>query len=483
MMNGTLEHINIISLIPLIITGGAALLLMLLIAVKRLHFVSMMVSLLAFIAAFISLTMITPDTPSESTGLLIIDRYAIFFTGLILISGFVVTVLSYDYMKQHRQNPEEYYILVFLATLGAGVLVASQHFVSLFLGFELLSVSLYIMIAYLRHRDLSIEAGTKYLILAAVSSAFLLFGMALVYTASGTMHLAGLAEHLSNINSMPMLMRAGFAMMFGGISFKLALVPFHMWTPDVYQGAPSPVTGFVATISKGAVFAILFRLYSTLSLYHFDYMMVFFIIIAIASMFTGNILALLQQNVKRVLAYSSIAHLGYLLIAFIAGEELGGEAAGFYLIAYFITILGAFGVISVMSHQDREPEHIDEYRGLFWKHPWLAFIFSAMLFSLAGIPLTAGFLGKFYVAAAGLSANQIALVVILVINSVIGIYYYLRIIVAMFSSAGQYPSFTKNPGSIPDKSLTILSALLILLIWFGVYPRYIIELIHNFVQL
>jgi len=478
-----MEHTNIISLIPMMITGGTAILLMLVIAVKRMHLVSLILSLLALIAAFIALTVYLPELDVQKKGLLIMDSYSLFFTALLLASGFVVAVLSFDYMKNHSINHEEFYILLFLALLGASLLVASNHFATLFLGFELLSVSLYVMIAYLHHRSASIEAGAKYLILAAVSSAFLLYGMALVYTSTGTMNLNGLALHLSQTTQLSLLMRTGLAMMFGGIAFKLALAPFHMWTPDVYQGAPAPITAFVSTVSKGAVFAILFRLTTTLELYQYGFIITFFMIMAVVSMFAGNILALLQENVKRILAYSSIAHLGYLLIAFIAGGELGGEAAAFYLVAYFITMLGALGVVSVLSHPEKEPEDVKNYRGLFWRRPWIALILSAMLFSLAGIPLTAGFLGKFYVAAAGLSAKHIALVIILVINSVIGLYYYLRIVVAMFSPAATIqPHFPKDQ-QVPLKSMAILSALVILLIGFGVFPQGLMDLIHELVRL
>ncbi len=398
---------------------------------------------------------------------------------LIFAASFAITLLAYSYFKDHNINLEEFYILLLIATLGTAVLVASNHFVSLFLGLEILSVSLYSMIGYLRFREQNIEAGVKYLILAAVSSAFLLFGMALVYADLGTFVFSKLASKLALIGRENILAFAGFAMMIVGIGFKLAVVPFHMWTPDVYEGAPAPVTAFLATVSKGGMFAILLRFFWEVDGYRHAPLLLIFSIIAIASMFLGNLLALMQSNVKRILAYSSIAHLGYLLVAFLAGGEMAVESVTYYLIAYFVTTLGGFGIVSVLSGKEREAEELEDYRGLFWQRPWLAAMFTAMLLSLAGIPLTAGFVGKFYVLAAGVDAALWLLVIILVINSAIGLYYYLRIVVAMYSQPAVEAEMPASPLS-PSLSLgggVVLSVLTLLLIWFGVYPATLMEMI------
>src|SRR3546814_660613 len=312
----------------------------------------------------------------------------------------------------------------------------------------------------LRRRERSDEAGIKYLIMAAFSSAFLLFGMALIYARTGSMSFSGIGEALANSGRITPLLLAGFGMMIVGIGFKLAVVPFHMWTADVYEGAPAPVTAFIATVSKGGMVILLLRFFTEANAFRYPTLMVIFTVIAIISMFAGNLLALLQQNVKRLLAYSSIAHLGYLLVAFIAAgagsvpatgatdggtgtaqasgtmaAQTGMEAVIFYLVAYFITTLGAFGVLTVLSDPVRDAEQLDDYRGLMWQRPRLALVFTAMLISLAGIPLTAGFIGKFYVAAAGIHAGLWLLVILLVVNSVIGLFYYLRLIVIMFQPA------------------------------------------------
>jgi len=270
---------------------------------------------------------------------------------------------------------------------------------------------------------------------------------------------------------------AGMAMIIVGIGFKLAVVPFHMWTPDVYEGAPAPVTAFIATVSKGAVFALLLRYFTLVDVRLNGSLFLIFTVIAIASMFFGNLLALLQNNVKRILAYSSIAHFGYLLIAFLAGKEYAFMAVSFYLIAYFVTTLGAFGIITVLSGSQRENDRIEDYHGMASRRPWLSGVFIAMLLSLAGIPLTAGFIGKFYIAKAGIGSSLWLLVVMLIINSAMGLFYYLRIVVALFKEPdGDEDSVSAINVSLSD-GIT-LAVLTILLLWIGVYPATLIELIQ-----
>jgi NADH-quinone oxidoreductase subunit N len=255
------------------------------------------------------------------------------------------------------------------------------------------------------------------------------------------------------------------------------VVPFHMWTPDVYEGAPAPVTAFIATVSKGGMLAVLIRFFTQTDGFRYPSLLLIFTIIAIASMFAGNILALLQKNVKRILAYSSIAHLGYLLVAFVAGNTLGIEAVSFYLVAYFITSLGAFGVITLLSDEERDAELLDDYRGLLWRRPWTAAIFTAMLLSLAGIPLTAGFVGKFYLLAAGVRTELWLLVVMLALNSVIGLYYYIKIIAIMFQQTNaEHEHRALHPSAYMVSGATI-AILALLLIYVGVYPTGLVELI------
>ncbi|MGH9396639.1 MAG: NADH-quinone oxidoreductase subunit N [Terriglobia bacterium] len=477
---------ELFTLLPLLILGGASIVVMMAIAVRRSHVLTVTLTLIGLAAAFASLFWVAPRAPQQVSSLLIIDKYALFYMGLVIAATFAVALLCYGYFERHEGDPEELYVLLLIAALGSAVLVASSHFISFFLGLELLSVALYALTAYLRTRRFPLEAGIKYLILAASSAAFLLFGMALIYSQLGTMDFAKIRELvLSSPGANHAILLAGTALIITGFGFKLALVPFHLWTPDIYEGAPAPVTAFVATVSKGAMFALLLRYFSWSGSHHLGAVFLVFTIIAIASMIAGNVLAMMQDNVKRILAYSSIAHMGYLLVAFQAGGELAAQAVAFYLVAYFITTIGAFGVISVMSNKNRDADDIADYRGLFWRRPVLAAIFTAMLLSLAGIPLTAGFVGKFYIITAGTSSAIWLLVFVLIISSVFGLYYYLRVLVAMYSGLahghGEEAEGAATSSLVPTLSLSggiVLAVLTILLVWVGVYPSTLFHIVH-----
>jgi NADH-quinone oxidoreductase subunit N len=469
------------ALTPLLLLAGSSVLVMLLIAIKLSHRVIQLSSLLLFFVAFSSLFYIQKSLPHHIEPLLVIDGFSVFIMGLIIFSSLVVNILSYIYFEEKEESPKEYYVLLFLCTLGACVLVVSKHFVSLFLGLEILTVGLYALISYLRVRHHNIEAGIKYLVLAAFSSAFLLFGMALVYLETGSMEFSMIARSLASLQSISPLFLTGLGMMLVGVGFKLAVVPFHMWTADVYEGAPAPVTAFIATASKGGVFAVLFRFFIMIDGFRFNVVMLILMCIAIASMIVGNLLAVQQKNVKRILAYSSIAHLGYLLVAFIPGSIMSIKALSFYLMAYFITTLTAFGIVTVLSNKETDAENIESYKALFWQRPILACIFSSALLSLAGIPLTVGFVGKFYILAAGIQSGFWITALILVISSVIGLYYYLRIITTMF--AGQKSILPEEERANPVfymVSIIALSVLSLMIIWFGVYPSGVIGFMEYF---
>jgi len=488
---------DIFALLPLIFVGGAAVLVMLAVAVRRSHFASAALAVAGLAAGLVSLPYLCPMAPREVTSLLVIDRFALFYMGLVFAAAMAVVLFSYGYLAAHDCRREEYYILVLLATLGSAVLVAANHFAAFILGLEVLSVSLYGLVAYVPSRTRSVEAGLKYLVLAGTSSAFLLFGMALVYAVAGTMQISRLSEALAGnwplaevagatVFALPAMVPAGLVLMLVGIGFKLGVVPFHLWTPDVYEGAPSPVTAFVATVSKGAMFALVLRMFSPAAVPLSEEVVLVFGIIAIASMGAGNLLALLQTNVKRILAYSSIAHLGYLLVAFLASGERGVTAATFYLVAYFVTTLGAFGVITVLSRPGHEAERLEDFRGLARCRPVLAGVFTAMLLSLAGIPLTAGFVGKFLVLSAGVGATLWALVLVMVAASVVGLFYYLRVVIEMYkqpdSAVGRLPPATSDPGAVASLSLAggiVLMVLMLALVWLGVYPAPLLTLVES----
>ena len=469
---------DFLCLIPFLILAVAPVVIMIVVSILRNYNVVFGFSVLSLLTAFGSIFFVLPSIPHTIEPLLIFDCYSMFFLGIIIISALLVTFLSYDYIKQLEGVREEYYIIIFTSTLGASLLTVANHFVLFFLGIETLSISLYILIAFQRTKSNSIEAGIKYLILASVSSAFLLFGMALIYTAFGTMQFSAIVAALVTDKHLSPLVISGFGMMLVGVGFKLALVPFHMWTPDVYQGAPAPVSAYIATVSKGAVMAILIRFFFILKGFSNHYLFVAVSGIAILSMFVGNILAIRQKNIKRLLGYSSIANMGYLIIILLTGSNRGIQASIFYLISYFFTTIGAFGVIALLSTKEYEVEKIEDFKGLFWKRPWLAIVFTISLLSLAGIPVTAGFIAKFYVILEGMKAGLMVLIISMIINSVIGLYYYLRIITALFSA----PNDTKLPelSLFGNITLAIVAVGILLL---GIYPGWLIDIITRFVSL
>ncbi|HEX6018584.1 MAG TPA: NADH-quinone oxidoreductase subunit N [Burkholderiaceae bacterium] len=474
---------DLLALLPLLVLSGSSVVVMLVAAFWRRPAAVMGFSLLGLVLSFIALPLAASAVPRQVTPLLTIDAFALFYMGLVFAATFVVVILAYAYYNRAATPHEALYVLLLLAALGSAVLVASSHFASFVLGLELLSVSLFALIAYPRETERPLEAGIKYLILAGVSSAFLLFGMALVYAEFGSMAFGAIGALVARGSAGGIFLLAGLAMILVGIGFKLALVPFHMWTPDVYQGAPAPVTAFVATVSKGAMLALLLRYFVATGGYRSATIVLALTAIAVASILAGNLLALQQDNVKRILAYSSIAHLGYLLVAFLAAGALAIEAVSYYLVAYFVMMLGAFGVVGLLSPGGLQPdtERLDDYRGLFWHRPWVAGVFTAMLLSLAGIPLTMGFVAKFYVVTAGVGAQLWLLVVILVVGSAIGLFYYLRIIAAMCERVPE-PGAVRLPaiGGAGGWTLTVLT---VLLLWLGIAPAPLIELLRQTVAL
>ena len=473
-----------IALGPLIVLSLTAAVVMLLIAIRRHHGATLALSLIGLATAFVCLSAAGRWVPVEVTPLLRVDAYALFYTGLILVAGAATALFGYSYLERLGGHSEEFYLLLLMAVLGAAVLVASRHFAAFFIGLEILSIALYALIAYPRRRAQSVAAGLKYLVLAAASAAFLLFGMALIYVHTGTLDFADLASRLSAVQTpgTGVILLAGTAMLVVGIGFKLALVPFHMWTPDVYQGAPAPVTGFVATASKAAVAGLLVRLFATVDLLHYRSLFWMFGFIAFASMVGGNLLALGQREVKRLLAYSSIAHMGYLLVAFLAGGRLAVQAVAFYVAAYTITTLGAFGIIGVLSRHEADAGPLEDFQGLFFRHPWLSGLFTAMLLSLAGIPLTVGFVGKFYLVTAGLHSALWWLVLTLLVTSGVSLFYYLRIVVVLFSRPAEGQEEYRLRPLVGFSNGLALAAMALLLVWLGIGPGPLLALIQKIIQ-
>jgi NADH-quinone oxidoreductase subunit N len=474
---------------PILIIGVTVVAVMLAIAIKRHHggnatiaTAGLSLALLPLFVHFWLPGIFTLPLPQTVTPLLRIDTYAYFYMALILIAALATATLSHAYMEGYQGNREELYLLLLLSTLGGLVIVASRHFAAFFLGLELLSVPMYGMAAYLVKERRSLEAGIKYLVLSAVASAFIVFGMALVYSQTGTLVFSDIGASVANVTAdARIVMILGSALLLIGIGFKLSLAPFHLWTPDVYEGAPAPVTAYLATASKVAVFALLLRYFVEARAYQYDALIDVLSVLAILSIVIGNVLALQQEDLKRLLAYSSIAHVGYLLVALIASGPLATEAVGVYLLTYVVTTLAAFGVITLMSspYKDHDAETLFDYRGLFWKHPYLAAILTVALLSLAGIPLTAGFIGKFYVLGAGVDKHLWVLLAAVVLGSAIGLYYYLRAMVQLFLRPRWVTPFSAPLHWAQGAGGGMLILLMLAMLVLGVYPAPFMSLVHG----
>lgn len=469
------------ALSPLLVVAATIVVVMLAISIRRDPRWAAALTAAGFVLATLSILLSAGSLPRRVTDLVVVDGYGAFFIGLILAAGVFVAVLGYGFFEGTMIQREEFYLLLGLGTLGACTLAVSDHFVSFFLGLEVLSVSLYAMIAYPRLDRRRIEAGLKYLILAGAAGAFLLFGMSLIYAQAGSM-VFGEIVRLSSITGSPdFFTLTGLGLLIVGVGFKLAVVPFHMWTPDVYQGAPPMVTGYIATVSKGAVFALMLRYFIGIEFYALDNLTVAFSVIAAASMLGGNLIAVMQEDVKRLLAYSSIAHLGYLLVAFIAASSAGQSAVAFYFVAYFATTLLAFGVLSALSTRMQELEELQDYRGLFHRDPGLALLLTIAVLSLAGLPPTAGLVGKIYLALAGVESSLWALLIVLVLGSVIGVYYYMRLVVTLFREPLAKTELPIAPAARFSLSRLALYALGLVVLALGVYPFPLLRLIENVV--
>ena len=469
------------ALLPLLVLAGGIVVLLVVVAWLRSGVVAFVGALVVLGAAIAVMPLALAAGVQDVDGLLDIDGYALFFQGLFAVAAVATAVLSYRYLKPRAAHAQEFYILLLVATLGAAVTAATDHFAGFLLGIEVLSISLYAMIAYPQEGRGPLEAAAKYLVLSGAGSSTMLFGMALIYLVTGTLEFAPAGEIGTNEH---LLLAVGQAMLLIGVFFKLSLVPFHMWTPDVYQGAPAPVTGFVATVSKAAVFAVLMRYALDVGVLDADADVLrnVIVVVAVLSMIAGNLLALLQINIKRLLAYSSIAHMGYLLIAVVVAatpevRSFGVETALVYLAGYVVMTLAAFGVVTVLSNADEDAEELTAYDGLFWRRPVLAAVLAAAALSLAGIPLTVGFIAKFYLVAAGVDGAAWILVWALIVGSAIGIYYYLRIVFSMTKRPESEAETEIESLPIAWEGVVAVVVLGVSIVVLGVFPAPVVDFV------
>jgi NADH-quinone oxidoreductase subunit N len=413
----------------LIVLGTAALVLLLdLLPPRERKGHLSLVSLAGVVAALLSTTWLWGGEVRAFRGMIILDGYALFLQLVICYAAGLTILLSMDYLAERGLESGEYYALVLLATVGMMLMASAGDLIVVFLALELMSLSLYVLAGYFRARLTSGEASMKYFLLGAFASSFFLYGLALVFGATGTTNL----DRIGAAGSSDFLLLVGFALLLVGFGFKISSVPFHMWAPDVYDGAPTSVTALIATGSKTAAFAALVRvLVTSFRGAQPDWTILLWAMAAV-TMTVGNVVAIAQSNLKRMLAYSSIAHVGYMLVGLVAGGALGTAAVLFYLLVYTFTTAGAFGVVLLLERGANEGVNLADYAGLARRRPVLALALSIFLLSLIGIPPFGGFVGKFYLFGAAVRSGFVGLAVVGVLNSAIASYYYLRLIVYMY---------------------------------------------------
>ena len=415
------------------------------------------------------------------SGLYTIDGFGTFFKGIFLLILFLVAVISIRYTRREEIVAGEYYTLLLFATLGMMVMVSSTSFVTIFIGLEVMSLSIYILCGLLKGQAAALESSFKYFLLGSFATAFLLYGIALVFASSGAVDIRMVRAVASsrNLGADPLFL-TGMALLIVGFGFKTASVPFHMWTPDVYEGAPTPVTVFMATGVKAAAFAAFLRVFYT-AFYPFigSWSSVLWLI-AVLTMAVGNITALAQNNMKRLLAYSSIAHAGYLLVAFVTGDRILSSSILYYLLAYTFMNLGAFTVVTLLGRKGEAHEDIDSYAGLAGRHPFVSLCMTIFLLSLTGIPPLAGFTGKFYIFSDAIKGQYYWLAVIGVLNSAVAAYYYLRVLMYMY-----FREPVKELGGV-DMSFAYVVVMLVsvgALFYLGMFPRGVVLLAERSVAL
>ncbi len=379
-----------------------------------------------------------------------LDEFSLLLFITVMIAGFITVLVSLKYVDDMEPDGGHFYLLLLSSLLGMMFLVSATNLIIIVLGLELMSLSIYPLAGFTRDRQISLEGAMKYLILGAFATAFLLYGIALIYSVLGTTNLYTIARILSTAQNMTgnLVMMAGVAFILIGFSFKVALVPFHAWTPDAYQGAPAPITGFMAAAVKAASFgAIIKVVIIVLNSYHVPVAEVLWWLSAV-TMFTGNIIAVMQKNVKRMLAYSSIAHAGYVVVGLVSGTAFGMSSAVFYLLSYTFTITGSFAIITYLEKNDGTGSELSDFSGLAKEHPILSIIMAVFMLSLAGIPPTAGFMAKFYVFSAAIKSGYIGLAIFGILTSVVSLYYYLRIVYAMYFEESEGRAVTRVPAGI-----------------------------------
>lgn len=405
------------------------------------------------------------------TGMLLFNNFSVVFSSVTIISTILILLLSKGYFERISRHTAEYYAIILFSLAGIIVMVSFNNLVMLFIGIEIMSVSLYILAGIKKSDFASNEAALKYFLMGAFSTGFLLFGMALLYGSSGSFNMDAIREYVINHPHIDPMFYTGIALLIVGLCFKVGAAPFHFWTPDVYEGAPTLITAFMSTVVKTAGFAAFLRLFSACFQPLSDFWTPILLVITIITLFIGNITALYQQSFKRMLAFSSISHAGYLLFAIVSLGAASGNSVFVYATAYSIASIIAFGGL-ILVQQQGGSDNFESFNGLGKKNPFLAFVLTVAMLSLAGIPLTAGFIGKFFMFSGAVSRYHIGLVIIAVINAIISIFYYFRVIIAMYFRDGERAELT-----VPVYYRVVFAVSALATILIGVYP----DLIARFI--
>ena len=485
-MNMSLPEINLYAVMPQIFLVSAATVVLVIGLFERFRkgipYLSLLLLAISGVFAMNQLGH-GPVAFSDSSPMMVMDDFSL-VTTLVFIAGAMLTVLiSVSYAEAHSIDRGEYYALLIYAVSGMSMMAASTDLFSFFLGLEVLSISLYVLIGFEQREAGSNEGALKYFLLGAFASGFIFYGMALLYGASGSTEYDVIARTLAGERSdaVNLLLLGGLGLLLVGIGFKISMVPFHAWTPDVYQGAPTPVAAFLSTGSKAAAFVVLIRLLGSV----FPGLQMEWVplisVLAILTIAFGNVVALVQTNLKRLLAYSSIAHAGYMLLPFMSNSQDGSASIVFYLIVYTAMNLGAFGVLAVLAARGASCATLDDLAGLGSRQPLLAAVMAVVMFSLAGIPPTAGFMAKFYLFSAVVTGGYIGLAVIGLLFSGVSLYYYLRVVVWMYMRpAAEAPAGATGRLSFSGMTALCLSALAILAM--GVFPSELLQLAERAVM-
>ncbi len=472
---------NILSILPILVLAGFGMIVLLVDVLSSRKYGDK--NLLAYLS-LLGITVAAVVSRSSAGTMLfsfnetvIIDNYSLFFNFIFLLSTGLVILISHSYIKREGINHGEYYALLLFSTIGMMLMASGANLLNIYIGLEVMSISIYILTGFKRSKLISNEASLKYFLLGAFATGFLLYGIALLYASTGTINLKQIACFIAERggDSNPLLFVA-IGLIIIGLGFKVASVPFHAWVPDVYEGAPTAVTAFMSVGPKAAGFAAFLRIFMTaFGSSHYEWQKIIYVL-AVLTMTTGNVVALAQSNIKRMLAYSSIAHAGYLLIALVATNTMGVSGALFYILAYTFMNIGAFAVVIVLSRKDDEFIQINDYAGLGFKHPLLAVAMTLFMLSMAGVPPMAGFMGKFYIFSAAMKSGYVGLAIIGVVNSVISVYYYLRITVIMYMKepTREFVPLTISPMIVAAIVISVVGTLQL-----GVFPARVMEIVQN----